>query len=647
MPGNYLGPQLGSTAIKVAPERILKFKSSHRSDLIAPVCLIAIIAASAFLRLYRLPELRSVGTDVSRDVLVTRSILEEHFPVLEGPLASFGNYHRGPAWYYLLLIPDWLSGGDPIGGALLIVLSDIAAMVLIFALARRLFGPAEGLVAAALYGNGPLIVADSQAVRQPYILPFAALLMLYLLVQIISGHHRYLLVLTPTWCIAIQVYESSFLFLLLFIPIWIINRPPVPIRIWLGAAALGMVTLVPFLIYETQNGFYDLLAMVEYLVGHQQSGTLSTGLLTNLNRLLIYFDGLFPGRDMWHTGLIALACVGILYVVLQLRHPSDNPRAILGVYLVLPLLLVLAPNAIELRFLTVFFGLPALLVAAGLNLIARQNKLAAAGLMALVLVIAAQSWDSIRNAIYYSTPGVDSATTVQEIVAETIREENGNPFNFQISSARVDANFDYPYRSYFDLAHTDSYGGAAFDSFILYDSVYESDTKGLLGVELNGVKLVHLKPLSVGPNLMMDHYYTLDADATNSGRDADGSLYVKNSLLDRPRSLLQQLDARPGDIYVLSFDYRNTLKGGNQFVTFGFRPTTGYVNKNPWGVRFQALPNQRVWRKGSLVIEVPEHVVGASVLLQNWGVGTAWFRNVSLNLIRYQVVAPVSNAFRQ
>src|SRR5205085_5398166 len=101
--------------------------------LVTAIVLVGILLVALTVRLYRLPDLMVVGGDQARDALVVDHMLHTGEPVLQGSITSAGTFHRGPAYYYVLAGAYLLSGDNPIGGALMSVAADLAAMLLAFA----------------------------------------------------------------------------------------------------------------------------------------------------------------------------------------------------------------------------------------------------------------------------------------------------------------------------------------------------------------------------------------------------------------------------------------------------------------------------------------------------------------------------------
>ena len=99
----------------------------------------------------RFPNLVTRGTweaDQGHDMLTLRALVQDGIVPLLGPPTSIGDVHHG-AWYYYLLSPAAaLTGGDsPLAVVALIALAGVAAVGVVWWLARQIGGPLAGAVA--------------------------------------------------------------------------------------------------------------------------------------------------------------------------------------------------------------------------------------------------------------------------------------------------------------------------------------------------------------------------------------------------------------------------------------------------------------------------------------------------------------------
>ena len=121
---------------------------AHRFEL----ALAGVILAAALLRLYQLPDFMHFRWDEGRFALRAKEMVDNHTLLLVGqpasiaPMAGFS-----PIWFYLLVPALAIFQWQPLGGAVLTVVLDLAAIILAYRLVRRLSGPGSGLLIALLW----------------------------------------------------------------------------------------------------------------------------------------------------------------------------------------------------------------------------------------------------------------------------------------------------------------------------------------------------------------------------------------------------------------------------------------------------------------------------------------------------------------
>jgi 4-amino-4-deoxy-L-arabinose transferase-like glycosyltransferase len=136
-----------------------------------------LILAAAF-RFIALPERGTWDLDQGRDLLTLRSLLVDGaFPLL-GPPTSVGGTHHGAAYYYLLAPFAALGGLDPAFVAVAPALAGVAAVGLVWWLARSIGGAAAGFAAGLLQCASPSAIAASVTIWNPSLATPAAALSL-------------------------------------------------------------------------------------------------------------------------------------------------------------------------------------------------------------------------------------------------------------------------------------------------------------------------------------------------------------------------------------------------------------------------------------------------------------------------------------
>src|SRR3989344_6018677 len=157
----------------------------NRKFSIGTVAVLLILLSAAFLRLYRIQDYMTFLGDEGRDVLVVYNMLHGDLTLL-GPAASVGGFFLGPIYYYFMAPFLLLFNFNPVGPAVMVALFGIATVWLVYRVGSEFFGSRAGLIAAALYGISPLVIAYSRSSWNPNPMPFFSLLFLYILYKAVN-----------------------------------------------------------------------------------------------------------------------------------------------------------------------------------------------------------------------------------------------------------------------------------------------------------------------------------------------------------------------------------------------------------------------------------------------------------------------------
>ena len=142
--------------------------------------LIIILLIAAFLRLYRIGDYMEYLGDQGRDITIIRDFLKNGNLFFIGPQTSIGNMYLGPYFYYLITPSLWLANYSPVGPAIFIALLGIATVFLIYFVCQRWFNRKIGFIAAFLFAISPVVIRYSNFIWNPNIMPFFALLFIFL-----------------------------------------------------------------------------------------------------------------------------------------------------------------------------------------------------------------------------------------------------------------------------------------------------------------------------------------------------------------------------------------------------------------------------------------------------------------------------------
>lgn len=245
-------------------------------DLLTPGVLLALAAA---LRFTNLPTRGPWDADQGHDMLVLfRFVTAGDWPLL-GPPTSIGNFHHGALYYDLLAPAAWLSGSDPVVVSGAIALSGVAAVGLVWWIARAVAGQTGGQIAglvAALVGTvSASAISESTFIWNPNLIAFSSALTIAAGWRAwTTGHARWWLLAAIGQAITMQAHVLGAVFLVPVAGLLVADarRRPPDSRRSLAAAALGalailLVSYVPLAVHELGHDFAETRAVVALLAG--------------------------------------------------------------------------------------------------------------------------------------------------------------------------------------------------------------------------------------------------------------------------------------------------------------------------------------------------------------------------------------------
>ncbi|MBN1263515.1 MAG: glycosyltransferase family 39 protein [Candidatus Pacebacteria bacterium] len=218
--------------------------------------LILIILAASFFRLYQIRGYAIFLGDEGRDALVVKRMIVDRDLTLLGPRTSVGDLYLGPAYYYLMTLPLWLSRLDPVGPAIMVALLGVATVFLIYLIGQALFGLSTGLVAASLYAVSQPIIEHTRFSWNPNPMPFFTGLSIYAFLRLIKNQKRiWAFILGACLGVCLQLHYLGSIFILMIILLWVFSRSQIPRRTWLLALGAFLLVLSPFILFEFRHNF--------------------------------------------------------------------------------------------------------------------------------------------------------------------------------------------------------------------------------------------------------------------------------------------------------------------------------------------------------------------------------------------------------
>ena len=262
-------------------------------------------------------------------MLVLRTLVRDGVVPLLGPPTSIGDVHHG-AWYYYILSPAAaLTGGDsPLAVVTLIAVAGIAAVGVVWWLARSIGGPVAGLVAGLVMATSTAAVDESTFIWNPNLIALSSAVALAGAWKAWSGgDRRWWLVAAVGTAVTMQCHVLGIALLpIIAAPLIVDARRRSLGWVPVGILAIFVAAYAPLLANELTTGFSELRAATDYLATGREPTEVAIpvrfGIVT-LRVLSWPLTGLIT--DGFAAGALATVAV-IAIVVWRWRTDRDAER---------------------------------------------------------------------------------------------------------------------------------------------------------------------------------------------------------------------------------------------------------------------------------------------------------------------------------
>ena len=251
--------------------------------------IILLLFLTFLLRIYNIENLFYFTYDESIPAFVARRLILWHHIPLIGAVTPF-NFHLGPYFYWMLSLILYLGKLNPIawGWAAAVISTATAAMM--YLVASSLSSKKVGITATILWSFSYLANIYDRHFWALYWGPLVSLVVIFSLLKIIKGHHKFVYLLAATIAFAIHADLSNLLFLPMSIIVWLIYK--LPVKKYL-TVTLVIITLsfLPLLIFDLRHNFSNTRPVVDFIKQGRNSPTFDRSKL--ISNLLIFPES-FP-----------------------------------------------------------------------------------------------------------------------------------------------------------------------------------------------------------------------------------------------------------------------------------------------------------------------------------------------------------------
>ena len=390
--------------------------------------LIIILLIAAFCRLYRISGYMEFLGDQGRDVVIVRDFLKNGNLFFIGPQTSIGNMYLGPFYYYLIAPALLLANFNPVGPAVFVALLGVATAYLIYFVTKKWFNRRASLIAAFLYAISPIAIKYSNFSWNPNIMPFFALLFVYLMTE-----KRYL------WAsLAFAMCLNSHYLALLLLPIafiiWIYNSPKKYLKETILAVIIFFLSLIPQFLFDLRHQGQNIKALATFFTQRETTVNLKAyKSLPVIPRLFNQINtDLLAGKNInFGIALSIILFIGIIYLLL--KHRNQKLLYCVLWYLIGLVGLGLYKQHIYSHYFGFLFPVVFMLMA---YLLSKLPKL-----LTILLLIFLTVFSLLQNPFRW--PPNSQLKTTTQIIELILANSSSQDFNFALLAKQ---NYDPPYR---------------------------------------------------------------------------------------------------------------------------------------------------------------------------------------------------------
>ncbi len=387
--------------------------------------------------------------DTGRDLLAVRDLVTRGDISLIGPTTGLMGVFYGPWWYWFLVFPFVVFGGNPTGMTSWIAILGAVAAAVAYWWGTKNMGGVFGSILGILLAGSPAIASMTSQLWNPDMLILLTVGVIMLLRDLRS--------LTPVrlvlfgFLLALLI-EFEIVYGILFmvgfaisLPLW--HRKDVNIQKigWIGAGIF--VVQAPRILFELRNAFIQTRSLFSGMVGGQNLWQIYTK-----RDWLFYgsFASVFP-REPWVQNTLILAVLCVFFIFWK-RISGKNRRflqTLLTIIAVFALAIFLYPRDFWHYYL---FGLPvlyAVLVSFSISLLWKVVPKITAVFVVAYLFFLIQPFEIVRSVIHPRFVGDAAVYHNQDEVVRFIFRESGLQFKYiTYTPPQIDYTWKYLFEWY-------------------------------------------------------------------------------------------------------------------------------------------------------------------------------------------------------
>ena len=407
----------------------------HRNSIL--LTLLLFFSLAIFLRIFLLQQNLFFGPEQGIDFLVIKDIVVNHNFTLIGAKTDISGIFHGPIYYYISVIPFFLSQGNPLFISFFLIIINCLSVFFIYALGKISFNTRVGLIAAALFTcSYTAIVYARWLSTHPLAIPLVCLYFLFL-IKFLKGNT------VSLWGAALflgLLMQSEFLNILFFGVITLViliiffkeftkQNKSYLIVSGMIAATIGIGHLV---LFDFRHDF--LITKNIFLLTHKDIGYHTSYIMSLISSLRTLID-LVASIIVPFSFIIALVSFSAA-ILLLVREKTNKYRLILFSWLfVPPLILIFLGHEILDQFFVALIPAIILSIAFLIDTIWRKKYVLGVLLLFVYILFNLVAWITNipqNNKIFFQAPQLDFKYSNQlAVIDEIYKRADGKPFSIQ------------------------------------------------------------------------------------------------------------------------------------------------------------------------------------------------------------------------
>lgn len=311
------------------------------------IFLLLLIIFSVGIRWLYMPDTLFFGPEQGRDFLAVEKIVRNLDITLIGSKTDVDGVFHGPAFYYLIALPFFLSGGNPVSVAFFLIILYALAVLAVYELNKDLFGVRAGLLSALLYTTSFHAIEYSRWLSNPGLsLPLSAIFFLSVM-KAFRGKKIFVYLFALSGALLGQVEFINFLFVIPIVFFVFFQLVKKGFSIKLVTVALTLFLFfsgVNYVIFDFRHDhilFHGLLNLITGSTGHRNSFVRS--LMENWNMYSTVVGWTFGIQDAISSQMVTVV---IIFTALFIAINQKNYLPLLWIGLPFSLLTILQRNVL-------------------------------------------------------------------------------------------------------------------------------------------------------------------------------------------------------------------------------------------------------------------------------------------------------------